>query len=300
MRERSAFRNPRACSDRVNLCLGISSPGCVSEPTIRKDAKFFFASLPFVPPSQAGSRSQALTRLRESVLPFSNMRKSEPKPLVKRLEDLAKRRQESIVAKCHPAIFELAQLWKDSIKAFKALEPSRPHELIAEIEAHLGNRLAEIHRNYSGPAPPNPKTFTAQIIFSEEALTSKSDAQGIAEILHFERHKIPLKVDLQKRQVRDWNATQRVLRTHRDLEQLRCGKGPIQRFKGDIEHSNMFETLWGFGLERLTSEELADFFDTYCPCGSEAHDPDALKKQRARFQKALSESSNTSARRRDE
>jgi hypothetical protein len=48
----------------------------------------------------------------------------------------------------------------------------------------------------------------------------------------------------------------------------------------------MFETLGGFGVERLTPEELVIFFDEYCPCGK-VHDPDALKKVRNRFQKLL-------------
>jgi len=77
-----------------------------------------------------------------------------------------------------------------------------------------------------------------------------------------------------------------VLRTITDVEQLRCSK-PIQAFKGNLEHSNMFENFLGFGLERLSPDELADFFDWFCPCGCEVHDADALKKQRVRCKRSL-------------
>jgi hypothetical protein len=75
------------------------------------------------------------------------------------------------------------------------------------------------------------------------------------------------------------------LRTAGDLEALRCNR-KIKAFKGEIEHRNMFENLWGFGLEKLTPEELVFFFDEYCPCGK-FHDPDALKKARNRFRRFL-------------
>ncbi|HVB56738.1 MAG TPA: hypothetical protein VNE63_09955 [Candidatus Acidoferrales bacterium] len=215
------------------------------------------------------------------------MRRGEPKPLIERLEDLDKKRQAAIVEKCHPATFEMAQLWKDSIEARKAMGPNPPHELIAGIEDRVEKRLTEIHLKYSGPVQPEPDRFAAQMIFSDAALKSESDAQGVAEAIHFQRHKTPAKRDAEKMRAKDWKASRRIQRTIADLEQLRCGQGPIEPFKGNEEHWNMFETLWGMGLEKLTPEELTVFFDKYCPCDSKAHEPDALKNLRARFRKAL-------------
>jgi hypothetical protein len=180
------------------------------------------------------------------------------------------RQWESIASKCHPAIFELAQLWKD-------------HPRNDQME----KRLAEIHRKYSGNVQPAANTFAAQIIFREETLKSKDDGLGIFEALHFERHRIPAKIDLKQSEDGNFEASQRILRTLRDLEQLRCSKGPIQPFKVNFEHSGMFEALWGFGIEKLTPEELATFFDQFCQCNSEAHDPDGLKHQQKRFKKSL-------------
>jgi hypothetical protein len=77
-----------------------------------------------------------------------------------------------------------------------------------------------------------------------------SDSDGIADWIHFERHRIPLENDLERRQENDWSSTSRVLRTINDLEQLRCGR-PIRPFKGNLEHQSMLESFWGFGIEKL-------------------------------------------------
>jgi hypothetical protein len=212
------------------------------------------------------------------------VKKGQAKPVVQRVEDLAEKRKRSIQLKCHPALFEVAPLWKESITEFKRLGSNVPKERLAELAQKFDKRLQEIQAKYSGPNPPAPNTFAAQSIFRNEE--NMSDADGIADWIHFERHKIPLKQDLERRQNRDWKSTSRVLRTATDMEQLRCGK-PIRPFKGNLEHQNMFDTFWGFGIERLSPEELADFFNQFCPCGSEGHDPDALKKHRARFKRSI-------------
>jgi hypothetical protein len=217
------------------------------------------------------------------------MKKGEPKPSIARQSELRRRveqRQEAIVAKCHPAIFEIARLWKESIAAFNSLGADPPPEILAELEAGFEKRSEEIRRKHSGNVPPEPNTFAAQIMFSGAALESESDQLGVSEWIHFERHRTPLKVDVEKRSAKDYEASRRILRTADDLEALRCNR-KIQAFKGgEIEHRSMFETLWGFGVENLTPEELALFFDEYCPCGK-VHDPDALKKSRNRFRLVL-------------
>lgn len=167
---------------------------------------------------------------------------------------------------------------------FQALGPKAPKELLEKLEQKFEKRLQEIQQKYSGPQPPASNTFAAQVIFRNEGNMSNGD--GIADWIHFERHKISLKDDLERRQNKDWNSTSRVLRTINDIEQLRCGK-PIRPFKGNLEHQSMFDSFWGFGVEQLSSEELADFFDWFCPCACEGHDPDALKKHRARFKRSI-------------
>lgn len=141
------------------------------------------------------------------------MKKGEPKSVVQRVENLAEKRKNSIQQKCHPALFELAPLWKESITKFKRLGSNAPKERLAELEQEFEKRLQEIHTKYSGPNPPAPNTFAAQAIFRNEA--NMSDADGIADWIHFDRHKI------------------------------RCGK-PVRPFKGNLEHQNMFDNFLGF------------------------------------------------------
>ena len=216
------------------------------------------------------------------------MRKSDAKPAVTRASDLRRsveRHQEAIVEKCLPAIFELAQMWKESIRALHSLGPQPPTELVAEIDARWERRSEEIRLKFSGNVAPPPNTFAAQVMFSDAALESETDDLGVAEWIHFERHRTPLKGDLEKRAVKDYEASRRILRTAGDLEALRRNR-KIQPFKGELEHRNMFEVLWGFGMESLTPEELAFFFDEFCPC-EEKHDPDALKKSQNRVRSVL-------------
>jgi hypothetical protein len=212
------------------------------------------------------------------------VKKGHAKSVVQRVEDLAEKRQHSIQLKCHPALFELAPLWKESITEFKRLGPNPPKERVAELEQKFNRRLDEIQTKYSGPQPPAPNSFAAQTIFRNEE--GVPDADGIADWIHFDRHKIPLKNDLERRKNKDWDSASRVLRTETDMERLRCGK-PIRPFKGHLEHQNVFENFWGFGIDKLSPEELADFFNQFCPCNSEGHDPDALKKHRARFKRSI-------------
>jgi hypothetical protein len=215
---------------------------------------------------------------------LSKMRRNEPKLPLKDVEDLAENRKESIVGKCHPALFEVGPIYKESIEAFKALGSRPAQELAAKIEAKFNSDIDEVQRKYPGTIPPAPGTFAAQTIFADA--TNESEQQGVIEWLHFERHRVPLKVDMEKARQRDFDAFRRLLRTAEDITNLHCER-PVKPFKVDLEHSNMFEVLWGFGIENLTPEELADVFDWYCPCGTEGHDPDALRKQRERFKQAI-------------
>lgn len=220
------------------------------------------------------------------VLVFSNMRKGEPNPSA-RVTELVQKRWGSIESKCHPAIFEIATIYKESVEARKSLGPNPPAALIEEIELRCDARLTEVFVRHSGPVPPEPDRFAAQTVFSDVSLNSLTDDYGSIELLHWDRHKIPFRFDAQKMERKNWDASCRVQRTIGDLEQLRCEKGPILPFKFQIEHADIFLTLWGLGIEKLSPEELADFFDRYCPCTREGHDPSALKNQRGRFRKAL-------------
>ena len=58
------------------------------------------------------------------------------------------------------------------------------------------------------------------------------------------------------------------------------------RFKTNARHNILMLFGLAGGLERLTSQELADFFDRFCPCG-ETHTVEVLRRLRRKLLKVL-------------
>jgi hypothetical protein len=195
-----------------------------------------------------------------------------------------------IQEKCHPAMFELALLFKESIEAQKNAGPNPSKEAVEAIITTLDERALAIHKRYPDLAQFNSRAYVEQSIFSEAAFAADSDSRGMFEWFHFERHRIRFRQDEEDARKGDWEASRRVQRTTADVEQLRCGKGPILSFQGNLDHSNIFQTMWGLGTEKLTQEELADFFDKYCPCGIGSHNAGTLGRYRERLNKSALES----------
>jgi hypothetical protein len=67
-----------------------------------------------------------------------------------------------------------------------------------------------------------------------------------------------------------------------DGHKLRYGE-TIEPTKGKVDHRIILSFGLGLGLEELTCEELATFFDHYCPTCIKEHDPDALCRQRENY-----------------
>ena len=59
------------------------------------------------------------------------------------------------------------------------------------------------------------------------------------------------------------------------------------RFKMDRPHFILMAFGLDFGLDKLTLNGLADCFDALCTCGIEQHDPENLRKLKARILKSL-------------
>src|SRR2546425_12984540 len=102
-----------------------------------------------------------------------------------RVKETREKHSEEIAEKCHPAIFELAALWKEHIQRLNALGDNPP--AVAVLEARTDQRLDEILRKYSQVAPTVPNALATLTVFSKAALTSKIDEQGIVEGLHWLR-----------------------------------------------------------------------------------------------------------------
>jgi hypothetical protein len=111
--------------------------------------------------------------------------------------------------------------------------------------------------------------------------------KALTELLHLQRHGTSRGADEKVARDGDTKAMKRLYRTRQDLLAIQFKQGPLRPPKISIDHLYMFAFGLCLGLEELTAEELAEFFDMHCWCGGKVHDPDALKKQRQRIKKIL-------------
>ncbi len=186
----------------------------------------------------------------------------------------------------HPGLLEMAKLFKECVEMTKPLYKYGSRELLAPVEARFEKGCEEILRRFSGPVQPPKNYFPCEIIFPLEA-AHQHEGVALAAFLHWERHKIPLTVDVERMKKGDGKASRRFQRTFADFEAIRCEKKKPNPFKGKMDHSNMFQFGLKLGLENLTAEELAIFFDRFCPTCEDAHNANALRRQRTEFVKAL-------------
>lgn len=62
------------------------------------------------------------------------------------------------------------------------------------------------------------------------------------------------------------------------------------QFKRDFDHFTLMACGIGLGVENLSGDELADFFDECCPCGEKEHSVENLNKLRLRIREQFSSS----------
>src|SRR3989442_3930293 len=86
-----------------------------------------------------------------------------------------------------------------------------------------------------------------------------------------------------------WWASQRILAIFKDFEKWKFGRldPNDMRFKMDRPHFDLMAFGLDFGLDKLTADELVNCFDALCTCGMEQHDPENLRKLKARILKSL-------------
>lgn len=182
---------------------------------------------------------------------------------------------------------DFATLYKESITAWKALGPNPSWDRVAPIDEKHREKLEEFRKKY---ADVRLGSSAFDLIYVDGPTgwppSQRDKDQGFLENLYWKHYKEPLWIALQKVQQGDVNAYRRVMRIGEYYQRRRFSQGPMKPAKGDPDHSDLLEMGLDMGLDKLSPEELADFFDTFCPCGK-IHDPDALKKQRLRTRKAL-------------
>jgi hypothetical protein len=207
-------------------------------------------------------------------------------------------------SKLHPAFVEMADAYRKFMVEFEAiLEEARRSEEAAgpnmssgqklriaarvvssrdELTSRFDKKIAEIDNRHK-PLEPSPLCYPYLSLtdLPKEISHEERDAQTLFEWIHWERHHESAKKDAEADSQGDLDAFERLSRTGREWRIITFKKGPIKPFQGGIYHQDLLGMGLSFasGMEKLTAEELADFFDTYCPCDTEIHDSGALRKQ---------------------
>ena len=133
---------------------------------------------------------------------------------------------------------------------------------------------------------PNPLEVIYSLPSSLASPTPSDITIGALETEHWHRNRETLASAVSVAQAGDINAYKRIEKTRELIFRRTHRLGGVPKLKEHPQHAEMFLVGLELGLERLTAEELADCFDEPCDCG-DLHDADALKKQRARLQRAI-------------
>jgi hypothetical protein len=230
-------------------------------PTVR-DTKFYFVSL----------TNGFLTT------PFSSMSCDS-------LLGVGKRKtQKSWKEKVHPAFLEILLFYRDSQKNLPGSGPNQLSQNAQKLRARVLQTREDLLKRYPELQPGSPSNHITAA--SARFLSRRDNLTGILEWLCWRRFGQPLSALAAEEKAGNLEAHDKVHRLKDDFWRLLHGGGPIERFKGNSRHSEIMELGLNLGLAKLTDEELADCFDEFCRCGKD-HDPDALKKQRARVRKQL-------------
>lgn len=117
------------------------------------------------------------------------------------------------------------------------------------------------------PENPESSPIFRKLVFLKYGITFR-------ELIH--------EIDLNKNPA----AQRRLMAVHRDFWQVQLGRGYRDlKLKFSMDHFDLITQGLDFGLDKLTSDELAECLDEICPC-AQRHSPEYLKKLRAQVKKA--------------
>ncbi len=193
-------------------------------------------------------------------------------------------RQKPWKDKVHPAFMEILLLYGDSQENLPGSGPSQLNQNGQKRRARVLQTRGDLLKRYPELQPGSPSNHITAA--SARFSSGRDNLLAILEWLCWRRYGQPLTTLLAEEKAGNLEAHNKVSRLRDDLWHLMHGQGSIESFKGSSHHSEIMELGLNLGLARLTAEELADCFDEFCKCGKD-HDPDALKKQRARVRKQL-------------
>ena len=156
-----------------------------------------------------------------------------------------------------------------------------------ELLQRFDKEIVDIDSRYR-PLPASALCFPYMTGLGQKDQSAENESRTLFEWLHWERHHESLQNATEADRQGDLSAWDRLARTARDWRTIFFKKGAIKPFQGGIYHQDIFQFGVSFasGMENLTAEELAYFFDEVCPC-QKIHDARALQKQLARLRKDL-------------
>lgn len=156
-----------------------------------------------------------------------------------------------------------------------------------ELLQRFNQQIVDIDGRYK-PLPPSTLCFPYMTALGQENRSAESEARTFFEWLHWERHHESAEKAAEADRQGNLSAWDRLARTAKDWRTIVFKKGSIKPFRHGIYHQDIFQFGLSFasGMENLTGEELAAFFDAFCPC-KEIHDAGALQKQLKRLLKDL-------------
>jgi len=177
-------------------------------------------------------------------------------------------------AKVHPAFLEIAKLWGDLRRGTGGNSQ--------EFRDKVRRARDELQRKYPELRPGSSSNHVQTA--SKPSLSEQDAAVGTLEWLCWRRTGQSLAVLVKEEKAGNLEAHKKVQRVRDDYWRATHARQSLEPFKENPDHCELLELGWNLRLRRLSAEELADCFDELCPCG-EVHDPDALKKLRARVRK---------------
>ncbi len=155
----------------------------------------------------------------------------------------------------HPLFLEWAEIYQEMCTALSALGPNPASELTKTIRARTEKRLAQLSGNL-------PNQLRSKGIITPGCTTE--DEEFFAWMC-WRRFRKPLWKLVQEEWDGSVKAAKNLVRLREDWQQLGRGQ-ELKPFKGHLDHHQILEVGLSLGLEKLTAEELADFFDQICPC----------------------------------
>lgn len=195
-------------------------------------------------------------------------------------------------AKVHPAFLDLAKLYRELAHSLRAIQGNPSRKAVSKIHTQALNGLVEIRKRFRHWPDGVDSVYSMMYVTPpkvrlEEAVRQPESAHftGLLEWLAWKRCRQPFWQIAQEDAAGNREASKKIERIIAEGNKLRYGE-KLPGFKYDLDHAGLLEMGLPLGLDKLTSEELADCFEEVCACGKH-HSADNLKKQRKRLLEAI-------------